>query len=243
MTRPRPFSRLRMVVLLACAGVLGACARAHDLPRVPKAPLPPQPIAGVRLTPPPEPKPETPGSLYAASGGLFTDLRARRVGDILTVLIDIDDEAQLDNETSRSRAGNASLGLGGFFGLTGILSRALDDSFDPSTAVGVNSSSDSRGEGAIARRETINLKVAVVVKERLANGNLVVSGRQQIGVNGEVRELLIAGVVRPPDIGAANTVEYQNMAEARLSYGGKGVITAVQDPRWGQRAYDAVSPF
>lgn len=230
-------------VMIAAVLAASACARPHDLPPVPKAPLPRQPIAGVRLDTPEPPKPMTPGSLYARTNGLFSDLRARSKGDILTVLIDIDDEAQLDNATRRSRNSDAELGIGGFFGLGGVLSRALDDSFEPTNAVGVNSSSNSRGEGAVARRETINLKVAVVVKERLANGNLLVSGRQQIGVNGEVRELLVAGVVRPADIGPANTVEYEKIAEARLAYGGTGVITAIQDPRWGQKAYDAVSPF
>ncbi len=238
-TRRRTAGAVALIALLAAS----ACGRPHDLPPVPRAPLPRQPIAGVRLESPKPPKPQTPGSLYARRAGLFTDLRARTEGDILTVLIDIDDEAQLDNATRRSRSGDAELGIGGFFGLGGVLSRALDDSFEPQNAVGVNSSSRSTGEGAVARRETINLKVAVVVKERLSNGNLLVSGRQQIGVNGEVRELLVAGVVRPADIGPANTVEYEKIAEARLAYGGTGVLTAIQDPRWGQKTYDAVVPF
>lgn len=243
MSRIDAISYARWTVTGLVALALAACARPHDLPRPPKPPLPPEPIAGIRLQAPPAPQPTTPGSLYTERAGLFSDLRARKVGDLLTVMIDIDDEAQLDNETSRSRSGESSLGVTGLFGLTGILDRALDDSFDPANAVGINGASDARGEGAIARRETINLKVAVVVRERLPNGNLVVSGRQQIGVNGEVRELLVGGVVRPTDIGPTNTVDYENIAEARLSYGGAGMITTVQQPRWGQKTYDAIAPY
>lgn len=231
-----------LTVVGICA--LGACGatRSHDMPKPQAFPLPPAPI---ELGPIVEaPKPVSANSLYAPGHtGLFQDLRARRQGDILTVLIDIDDEARLDNSTKRSRSGEADLGLGGLFGLDQVLSKALADGFDPSNAIGVSGSGSSQGEGAIERRESIDLKIAVVVQERLSNGNLLIAGRQQVGVNGETRELLVAGVVRPTDINDNNTIAYDKIAEARLSYGGRGVITAAQGPRWGQRVVDRASPF
>lgn len=226
-----------LLALTACAG------RSHPLPSVPNAPLPPAPILDIPVLDA-APERASPASLYSPGrAGLFTDLRARNVGDILTVRIDIDDQAQLDNSTSRARRGQAEFGMDGLFGLEAVLDRAFADRFDPANAVGVSGGGESEGEGAIQRRENINLKIAVIVQQRLANGHLLVAGRQQVGVNGETRELLVAGLVRPEDIGSDNTIDYDKVAEARLSYGGRGVITAVQGPRWGQRAYDAAAPF
>ncbi len=237
-------TRIPIAAALSCVFVAGCMGpRGHDLPPVAAYPLPPPaPIDVGPMAPPPQPA--SANSLYAPNRpSLFQDLRARRAGDILTVMIDIDDEARLDNSTRRSRRGESELGIDGLFGLDAVLDQALADDFEPGAAVGISGAGSSEGQGAIARRESIDLKIAVVVQQRLANGNLLIAGRQQIGVNGEVRELLVGGVVRPSDINADNTIAYDKIAEARLSYGGRGVLSASQKPRWGQRVYDATTPY
>ncbi len=114
---------------------------------------------------------------------------------------------------------------------------------DPGNLVGLNSGSTSEGSGSIRRNEEIELKLASVITDVLPNGNLVIYGRQEVRVNFEVRELAIAGIVRPEDITSANTISYEKIAEARISYGGRGQITDVQQPRYGQQLYDIIFPF
>jgi flagellar L-ring protein precursor FlgH len=82
-----------------------------------------------------------------------------------------------------------------------------------------------------------------VVTQVLPNGNLVVAARQEIVVNSELRELKVTGVVRPQDIASDNTVLHDRMAEARIQYGGRGQMTDLQSPRWGQQLMDILLPF
>lgn len=185
-----------------------------------------------------------PNSLWEANKrSFFRDQRASDVGDILTVMIDIEDNARMRNSTSRSRDTAEALGLEALFGLESTLDDALPDAFTPEQAVDLSSESRARGAGEINRNEQISLRVAVVVTERLPNGNFVVAGRQEVSVNHELRELRVAGVIRPEDITAENTIDYFKVAEARIAYGGRGVISRVQKPRYGQRVYEYVSPF
>ncbi|GGB60106.1 flagellar L-ring protein [Roseibium aquae] len=166
----------------------------------------------------------------------FADPRARKVGDVLTVLIAINDRAELDNSSNRSRT--SGIGLGGSF------SGGIDNSSTSGDgALSADSSSTTRGEGTIDRSEDIRLSVAAVVTDKLPNGNLVISGSQEVRVNYEMRILQIGGIVRPRDIGSRNTIDYNKIAEARISYGGRGRITEVQQPGWGQQIYDIVTPF
>jgi flagellar L-ring protein precursor FlgH len=172
---------------------------------------------------------------------LFRDPRARNVGDVVTVLILIDDRASLDNQSDRSRDSSAGIGASvgysaeGFGGSPKAGSAGIDGS--------VNSSSSSAGSGSIDRSEEIELSIAAVVTEVLPNGNLLVSGSQEVRVNYELRVLNIAGIVRPRDISTNNTIAYEKIAEARISYGGRGRISEVQQPAWGQQVYDAITPF
>lgn len=166
----------------------------------------------------------------------FTDARALQAGDILTVDIQINDRARFRNESERSRTSSRGAGLGADFSWLGwgTGGRATAD-FDSDTA--------SKGAGATARSEDIRLSVAAVVTDVLPNGNLVISGSQEVLVNAELRVLNITGIVRPSDIGAANTVSYERIAEARISYGGRGRLTEVQQPGWGHQIVDNVLPF
>ncbi len=187
-------------------------------------------------------EPAAANSLWrSGSRSFFNDQRAQRVGDILTVLIEIDDRAEVSNSSNRSRTGSTSSGFSNFFGLENTIGSALGT--DPANLVTAESESTHNGNGAINRAEKIELTVAAVIVDRLANGNLVLAGRQEVRINGEVRELTVSGVIRPEDITSSNTINHTEIAEARISYGGRGQISAVQRPGWGQRIGDALSPW
>ena len=174
----------------------------------------------------------------------FKDQRANGVGDILTVTIDIKDKANLANATTRTRNNAENAGLPNLLGLeTQLTKKILPEAFDPAAAVGVTSDSNSAGEGTIERDEEIQTKMAAMITEVLPNGNFVIYGRQETRVNFEVRELKIAGVIRPEDISTQNSINYDQIAEARVSYGGRGQITDVQQPRYGQQVFDILFPF
>lgn len=181
------------------------------------------------------PAPASSASLFrAGAGALFHDQRASRVGDILTVRILIEDEAEFGNSTSRQRNGSESFGIGALLGLN-----------VPGGDEGVDASSDSRsgGRGKTSRSETIKMTMAAIVTDVLPNGNLMIKGRQEMRVNFELRELIVTGIVRPEDISRDNSVAHSQIAEARISYGGRGQLTDVQQARWGQQIYEALFPF
>jgi flagellar L-ring protein precursor FlgH len=188
------------------------------------------------------PERHTAGSLWGQNNqGLFHDLRAKKIGDVVTVIIDINDKAQFDNASGRSRESGSKGSLAGALGFGGF--GAADRSGKASATLDGSASSHSKGEGTIDRSEKLHLTVAAVVSEVMPDGNLLVSGSQEVRVNFEVRVLNVAGIVRPLDISADNTIAYDKIAEARVSYGGRGRISEVQQPAWGQRLYDAVAPF
>lgn len=173
----------------------------------------------------------------------FRDQRATKVGDILTVRIDIADRADIGNATTRTRTNSEGAQLPAFLGLETKLDEVFPDAINPSNLVSAGSQSQSSGEGQVQRREQIDLTVAAIVTQVLPNGNFVIRGRQEVRVNYEVRELIIAGIVRPEDITRENTVQHTQIAEARVSYGGRGQLSDVQQARWGQQVYDALFPF
>ena len=149
----------------------------------------------------------------------------------------------MSNESNRTRSGSESAGVPNLLGYEAQLNSVLPKSVDPTKLIGTNSSSSANGKGAVTRSEAITLKVAAIVTQVLPNGNLVVSGKQEVRVNYELRELNIAGVVRPEDIVSDNTISYEKIAEARISYAGRGQINDVQQPRWGQQLIDVLFPF
>lgn len=173
----------------------------------------------------------------------FKDQRANNIGDILTVMIDIDDEAALDNETERTRSNNEDAGLDSFLGNELKLAEIFSEGIDNTNLVGLDSTSRSRGSGSTEREEEVRMKLAATVTQILPNGNMVIQGRQEVRVNFEKRILQLAGVIRPEDITTENAISYEKIAEARISYGGKGQITDVQQPRYGQQVYDILFPF
>ncbi|RMD89269.1 MAG: flagellar basal body L-ring protein FlgH [Alphaproteobacteria bacterium] len=174
---------------------------------------------------------------------LLGDRRARGPGDILTVVIEIDDRAEISNSTARSRSGSENLSIGALFGLPEAASDVLPGGAGLDPAVSTDSSSSSSGDGSVRRNEKLTLRVAATVVRRLPNGVLEISGRQEVRVNFEMRELLVTGFVRPEDISRKNEITYDKIASARISYGGRGQITDVQQPRYGQQIADILLPF
>ncbi|MFM9977370.1 MAG: flagellar basal body L-ring protein FlgH [Sphingomonadaceae bacterium] len=177
------------------------------------------------------------------SGAFFRDQRAGRIGDILTVRINIADKAAVDNTTSRSRTGSESSGIAALLGLQDPLAKILPGAVDPSKLVDTSSTSQANGAGNTSRSETIIMTIAATVVDVLPNGNLLIRGKQEMRVNFELRELVVSGMVRPEDIARDNSIRHSQIAEARISYGGRGQLTDAQQARWGQQIYDALFPF
>lgn len=192
--------------------------------------------------PAPEPAVYTANSLWRSNDqSFFRDGRARRVGDILTINVTIDDEAEFENTTERSRSSGRGLGVG--TGLLGSLFSLIPGVSDTSAVVSANATTNTDGEGSIERSEQLETTIAAVIVQKLPNGNLVIEGKQEVRVNFEVRELIVAGIIRPDDIQPDNTIESSKIAQARISYGGRGHITDVQQPSYGQQFVDIVAPF
>lgn len=173
----------------------------------------------------------------------FKDQRARTIGDVLTVNVTITDEASLQNQTTRSRTNAENLGVGGLLGVENQFNRFLKGTVDPGSLVQLDSDVSNQGQGNVSRNEDIKLNVAAVVAQVLPNGNLVIHGRQEVRVNFEVRELYVAGVVRPEDITPDNAIAHEQIAELRIAYGGRGQLTDVQQPRYGSQVLDVILPF
>ena len=188
--------------------------------------------------------PRSANSLWATgSKSFFKDQRAARVGDILTVLIDIDDEAELENTTEQTRGTQETLAAPQFLGLEEKLLKVLPGDPQLSDFLNINGSNNHTGEGTIEREEEIRLRLAATVTQVLPNGNLVIYGTQEVRVNYELRQVSIDGVIRPEDISSDNTIGSDQIAEARVSYGGRGTISNVQQPRVGTQVLDVISPF
>ena len=247
-------ARLKTAVMACAAALLPACSAVDRITGIgePPALTPIQnPVERPDYTPIRMPMPapqvveQNANSLWqSGSRAFFRDQRAGDVGDILTVLIEIDDEAQLNNSSERTRTNAEGAAIPNLLGLeTSVLANALPQDFDPAAAVDLSSNSSSLGEGEIRRNEEITLQLAAVITEVLPNGNLAIFGRQEVQVNFERRDLVVAGVIRPEDITSGNTIAYEQIAEARVSYGGQGQITDFQQPRYGQQLYDIVFPF
>jgi len=231
---------------------LGACSTAMEAVRGPELAPIGYPAALVPTSQVYLPSPEQQRADRAASANslwrtgartFFGDQRARRVGDILTVNIDIDDRAQTQNSTARSRSNEISTGINNFFGLENSLGQAFPGGFDPQNLVGLEGGSTANGSGSVNRSEKVSLTIAAVVTDVLSNGNLVIQGRQEVRTNREIRELTIAGIVRPEDVSSANTIAHTQIAEARISYGGRGDISRVQATPAAQSLIERFSPF
>ncbi len=236
--------------LAAAALAVAACQPLDEVGRAPSftpADQGPEQAALYRMPVPERAANDGPGSgasLWSASGrALLGDRRAAQPGDILTVVIEIDDSAAISNATSRGRAGSNSLGVPQLFGVPQAIDRRLPGGLSVQAGGETDSSTDFSGNGSVERNEQLELRLAATVVERLPNDVMRIEGRQEIRVNHELRELLVTGHVRPQDISRANEVTYDKIANARISYGGRGVVSNVQQPRYGAQILDILSPF
>ena len=186
----------------------------------------------------------TRASLWSGGrGSLLGDRRAGQQGDIMTVVIQIDDSASISNATSRSRNGTESSGGSQLLGIPQVVDRFLPGDASLANAGQFSSTSASDGQGSVSRSESLELRIAATVTDVLQNGVLRIQGSQEVRVNFEIRELLVTGYVRPQDISRRNEITYDKIASARISYGGRGQITDVQQPRYGQQIADIILPF
>jgi flagellar L-ring protein FlgH len=244
--RSRP---LKLVSALTLASLMCGCAAIDRISKIGEQPHlssidNPQTKPGYKPVqmpmPAPQPASYNPNSLWRnGSRAFFKDQRARQVGDILTVTVNITDKAAMANETQRSRINTEDSGVTDFLGSKNVAPSALL----PGRILTDDSKMSNDGKGSINRQEALQTNVAAVVTQVLPNGNLVVEGKQEIRVNYEMRELIVAGIVRPEDIQSDNTIDSTKIAEARIAYGGRGQIMDVQQPRYGSQLMDVVLPF
>ena len=243
--------RIAISALLLASSALGGCSSIDRLSQIgeqPKLSAIDNPTAqpGYKPVQMPMPKPEVasynPNSLWRnGSRAFFKDQRARQVGDLLTVTVNITDKANIENDTSRSRTNKEDSGITDFIGAKTLGVQA--QKVLPGRILTADSTSSSEGKGSVDRKEALQTNVAAVVTQVLPNGNLVVEGKQEIRVNFEIRELIVAGIVRPEDIQSDNTIDSTKIAQARIAYGGRGQIMDVQQPRYGQQVMDVLLPF
>lgn len=244
--------KLAGACMLLALTQLGACGTFDRLKEIGKAPtMTPvgqdlraqaQPIA--LPMPPADQSTFQANSLWRSGArGFFKDQRAAKVGDILTVQIDIADKASVDNTTTRSRTSSDTANIPAALGFESQLSKILPNAVSPDPLIDMGSATKTEGSGKVERNEDVTLTVAAIVTQVLPNGNLVIQGHQEVRVNYELRDLNISGVVRPEDISNTNTIKHTQIAEARISYGGRGQLTDMQQPRYGQQVFDVIFPF
>lgn len=249
----------KVVLLVALGATLSGCGAAGRLQQVGKAPK----LSGIDPVEAPEleaslsapadrgnrvpanalaaQQPAQTASLFrTGAGAFFRDQRATKLGDILTIRVNIQDKADIGNNTSRTRGGSETGGVGGLLGIAPV-AKLLGN--NASAALETNSGSKYSGGGSTARSETINMTMAAIVTQVLPNGNMMIRGKQEVRVNFEMRELIVTGMIRPEDISRDNSIQHSQIAEARVIYGGKGQLTDAQQARWGQQIYDALFPF
>ena len=243
----------RLALLAAAALALSACNAAEriaDIGGGPKLSKIEDPTEKRDYKPVSLPMPTPDAALRQANSlwrpgarAFFKDQRASKIGDIVTVSVNIAEKASLNNSSERSRTSSESNNATNLLGFEAGLNRILPNAIDPTSLTKLGSDSGSTGTGKVARDETISLTVAAVVTRVLPNGNLVIQGRQEVRVNYELRELQITGVVRPEDITGTNSIKHTQIAEARINYGGRGQLSDVQQPRYGQQLFDIIFPF
>ncbi|MBN8897759.1 MAG: flagellar basal body L-ring protein FlgH [Rhodospirillales bacterium] len=247
MSRARHAVRL----LVACTCLLtpgcGALSRLSNLGRPPELTQTADPTKQETWRPVSMPMPAreaTPNEANAlwrqGARAFFKDQRAAAVGDVVTIVVSMNDTANMKNVTSADRTSKEAMGIPNMFGMESLLPKTIAD---PAKLFTANSANNNTGTGQIQRNEAVLLRLAGVVTQVLPNGNLVVVARQEFRVNSELRELQVTGVIRPQDIASNNTVMHDRMAEARISYGGRGQLTEVQTGRWGQQLADILLPF
>lgn len=254
MTRSSSLSRLLRVGLsLATIGSMSACNTLTRMSEVGSGPEisrieNPNQKQGYQPISMPMPQPVAPpqnaNSLWRPGArAFFKDQRAKDVGDILTVAVTIADNASLTSVLNNNRTSSEKAQMANLAGFENSLASLLPSGANLSSLANLGATSVALNNGKTERSETINVTMAAVITQVLPNGNLVISGRQEFRVNYEMRELSIQGIIRPEDISSSNSISSEKIAEARVYYGGRGMVSDVTQPRWGQEIFDIVFPF
>jgi flagellar L-ring protein precursor FlgH len=253
MRTPLPRFIGRLAVVAAVAVTAGGCTMLTRLAEVgdgPKTTPIVNPMARPDYKPVsmpmPAPKPvdANPNSLWRAGArAFFKDQRAKEVGDILTVKLNLTDKAIFKNKTERTRDDSEDTNVTSLLGLEAEFAKKLPQAISPSSLMSFDNDHTTKGDGTIDRNETVQITMAAVVTQVLPNGNLVVAGRQEMKVNYEMRELAMMGVIRPEDIDYTNAISHEKIAEMRVAYGGRGTLSDLQAPRWGTQLWDIIFPF
>jgi flagellar L-ring protein precursor FlgH len=191
------------------------------------------------------------GSLWRNKASLYEDRKARRVNDLVTIIINESATAQKKASTSASRDSSADYGLNNFFGMNtdfNIQNLPLISGFYKagnvfSPTVKGSAKSDFKGDGDTARAGRITGTITAKVVEVLPNGNLVIESRKEIFVNNEKEILVLRGIIRPDDISQNNTILSQHVADAQIFLIGDGTIGDKQSQGWLIRFFDKIWPF
>lgn len=252
-TRRHSIDLARATLVLASVIVLSGCSALTRLSEIGDGPqMTPitNPVVRPTYQPVSMPMPQpinvsrNPNSLWRnGARAFFRDQRASRIGDILTITLNISDSAALENRTSRARDDSENGDVSALFGLENEFSKVLPQGITPGGTVSLGTTHDTEGDGEIDRGETIEITIAATITQVLPNGNLVVFGRQEVKVNFEKREVMITGIVRPEDIDYTNTISHEKIAEMRVAYGGRGTLSDLQQPRYGTQVIDILFPF
>lgn len=177
-----------------------------------------------------------PSTWIGGKADLFRDSRPRSKGDLITVNIAMNDSANINNTTAKARKSANSAGTDFDIGLFNFLAQGQGEAK-------INGNSTASGQGSVVRSEKLKLQLTSVIRRVLPNGYFVIEGTQQVMVNNEMRDVRVAGIVNPIDIASDNSVDYHKIAEARVQYGGTGVVSSAQKPAWGVQLWDKITPF
>jgi flagellar L-ring protein precursor FlgH len=236
--------------IVAAVGGCNTITRLSEVGDGPKLTEITNPVAqpGYRPVSLPMPAPQipedNPNSLWRTGAkAFFKDIRAKEVGDILTVRLVLDDSAKMENKTNRGRNDSETQGVPAILGYETKLSKIFPSAVNPDELLAFKTKHNTEGDGKIDRSEKIELTFAAIVTQVLPNGALAIMGQQEIRVNYELRELMLTGVVRPQDIDADNSISDDRIAEMRVAYGGRGTLSDLQEPRWGTQIWDILFPF
>ena len=181
------------------------------------------------------------GSLWqASSSGLAEDLKARRRGDIVTVVISEQASASKQASTGTGRTSSLSAGMPNLLGLE---KTPVKGWMDLANLLNASFSSKFDGNGSTSRAETLSATISTKVVDVLPNGNLMIEGRRNVKVNNEDQIIVLTGTVRSRDVSSENTISSSLIADARINYSGKGIISDRQKPGWLMNVIDAVWPF
>jgi flagellar L-ring protein precursor FlgH len=186
----------------------------------------------------------TSASLFVAErSDMFTDLRASKVGDIITVEITENASAKKKSDSTAERTNEYKAGIPNLLGYKASDLPFMKSSADTSKLIEADFTSSHSATGEIKKSDSMTASIGCTVMEVAANGNLTVRGSREIQVNGETQFIILQGTVRPSDVTANNAVLSSQLADVKIHYTGRGTLTDKQKPGWLATILDSIWPF